>query len=459
MIRFTLIALFASLPAFSAAAPKTSAAGDLTFNEHIAPIIFNNCSSCHRPEQAAPFALLSYSDVTKRSQLIRAVTQSRYMPPWHAAPNYGQFADERRMSDDEIALIGKWVDSGMAEGDAAKLPALPDFPAGWLLGEPDLVVEMETPYKVPADGADIYRNFVAAIGTSDSKWIRAIEFRPGARGVMHHSLFKADTSGKARELDAQDEETGFGGMSAGVRNLVNLGGWAVGGNARIFPEEAPTLLPPNADFIFQSHFHPSGKVETELSAVGLYYADKPATRKRVSIQLPPLFGRGADIDIPAGEAEFKISEKFTLPAAVDLYSAGPHAHYIGKSFKGWAVLPDGKEVPLIHVPDWDFAWQDRYTFAEPIRLPAGTTMHVEIVYDNSAENPRNPHNPPKRVTWGLASFDEMGSIGFIGLAVQNEDAKLISQEYRKLQRRHTMQAAEQMKDRKSTIRRTRGAGE
>ncbi len=216
-------------------------------------------------------------------------------------------------------------------------------------------------------------------------------------------------------------------------------------------------MPPNADFIFRSHFHPVGKVESEVSSIAIYYADKPATRKRVNIQLPPLFGRGAGVDIPAGESAFTIREQYTLPAAVDIYSAGPHAHYVGKEFKGWAVLPNGEEVPLIHIPDWDFNWQGSYTYAEPVRLPKGATMHVEITYDNSAENPRNPQNPPKRVTWGLASYDEMGSIGFAALPVNNEDAKLIRADYQKLQAKHAMQAREQMKGRQSTIRRTTGA--
>ncbi len=457
MIRVLLALFVCSLPAFSASAAKVGDGSAVTFNEHVAPIVFNNCTSCHRPGQGAPFALMNYDDVRKRGMLIQAVTEAKFMPPWQAAKDYGHFKDERRLTDEQIGLIGKWVSSGMAEGDIAALPKLPDFPEGWQLGEPDLVVKMETPYSVPADGADIYRNFVAAIGTTEEKWVRAVEFRPGSRTVMHHSLFAADPSGQARALDAKDEEVGYGGMGSGVRGTTSLGGWAVGAGPKIFPQEAPIKMPPNADFIFRSHFHPVGKVESEVSSIAIYYADKPATRKRVNIQLPPLFGRGAGVDIPAGESAFTIREQYTLPAAVDIYSAGPHAHYVGKEFKGWAVLPNGEEVPLIHIPDWDFNWQGSYTYAEPVRLPKGATMHVEITYDNSAENPRNPQNPPKRVTWGLASYDEMGSIGFAALPVNNEDAKLIRADYQKLQAKHAMQAREQMKGRQSTIRRTTGA--
>ena len=457
MIR-TLLALFVfALPAFSASAAKVGDGSAVTFNEHIAEIVFNNCTSCHRPGQSAPFQLMNYDDVHKRGMLIQAVTESKFMPPWQAEQGYGHFKDERRLTDEQVTLIGKWVKSGMAEGDAAALPKMPDFPEGWQLGEPDLVVKMERPYTVPADGADIYRNFVAAIGTTEEKWVRAVEFRPGSRTIMHHSLFAADASGKARELDAKSEEEGYGGMGGGVTRTQSLGGWAVGGGPSVFPPEAPIKLAPNADFLFRSHFHPSGKVETEVSSIALYFSDKPATRQRMSIQLPPLFGRGADIDIPAGEKEFKIHEQFTLPAAVDIYSAGPHAHYVGKDFRGWAILPNGEEVPLIHISDWDFNWQGSYTYAEPVRLPKGATIHVDVTYDNSADNPRNPQNPPKRVTWGLASYDEMGSIGFSALPVNNEDAPLLRKEYNKLRLKHVAQAREQMKDRQSTIRRTSGA--
>ena len=456
---FLLAAALCAAPLFGAAAEQRAAERTVTFNRDVAPIVFANCSGCHRPGQSAPFSLLSYSDAHKRGRLLKAVTETRYMPPWHAEPGWGHFKDERRLSDEQIAVIGKWVSQGMQEGEAKDLPALPDFPEGWQLGEPDLVVEMEQAYEIPADGPDIYRNFVAATGTTEDKWVRAIEFRPKARTVMHHSLFKADESGAARKRDEQDEEPGFGGMGAGVHGLVNLGGWAVGGNARIFPDESPTLLPAGSDFIFQSHFHPSGKVESEVSAVGIYYADEPATRKKMTIQLPPLFGAGAGIDIQPGDSEYTIREQFTTPVAIEIHSAAPHAHYIGKSFKAWATLPNGAEVPLIHVPDWDFAWQSMYNYAEPVKLPAGSTMYTEIVYDNSADNPRNPSSPPKRVTWGEASTEEMGSISFIALAAEEADMPVVKEAYGVLVSKHVRQRREQRKNRVSTIRRTRGGEE
>ena len=411
----------------------------VTFNGHIAPIVHQRCASCHRPGQAAPFSLLTYEDVAKRAQLIRAVTQTRYMPPWHAEPGYGSFKGERRMLDAEIELLAKWVDAGTPEGQGSP-PKAPEFAPDWILGEPDLVISMEEPFTIPADGPDIYRNFAARVPTTEDKWVRALEFRPQARTVVHHSLFKADPSGTVRQLDARDPEPGFRGMGgARIQGLVSLSGWAVGGNARVFPKDAPIRLPAGSDFVFQSHFHPSGKEETEISSLAFYFTDEPAKRSRLGIALPPNFGTGAGIDIAPGDSEFTIAESFTLPAPVELYGVTPHAHYIGKEFKSWAELPDGKEVPLIWIKDWDFSWQDMYIYEEPVVLPAGATIHARIRYDNSAENPRNPSNPPKRVFWGRESEDEMGTISFSALAVNKEDESLIRDELNALRAKHRNQ--------------------
>lgn len=432
-------------------AASSAPAAEPTFSGEVAAILYENCAVCHREGASAPFTLTSYEDARKRGRLIQAVTAGGYMPPWHAEKGWGQFRNERRLTDAQIATLARWVDAGMPEGDPDKTPEPPQFASGWELGEPDLVVEMEQGYVVPAEGADIYRNFVASIGTTEDKWIRAIEFRPGARAVMHHSLFKADTSGEARKLDAKDDEPGYSGMGGGVRGLIDLSGWAVGGNARIFPAESPLKLPAGSDFIFESHFHPSGKEEVERSAVAFYFADKPATRPSLTIQLPPLFGAGAGLDIPAGDSDFWVRESFTLPAAVDLYSVTPHAHYIGKDFRAWAELPDGKQVKLIRVPDWDFAWQNMYVYSSPVRLPEGATIHAEIQYDNSASNPRNPHSPPQRITWGEASTQEMAAITFHALPADNADESVIQAAFRKLRRKHGKQAREQAESRKRTI--------
>src|SRR5262245_12942247 len=253
----------------------------VTFTETIAPIIHKNCVSCHRPGEAGPFSLISYADVQKRGALIASVTKSRYMPPWHAAPGYGDFKEEVRRTDDEIAAIQTWVSGGMLRGDPAKMPAPPKFPEGWHLGQPDLVLEMPVGYELPAIGPDIFRNFVIATNLTEDKWVRAIEIRPSARKVVHHVLFAYDAGGGSRKLDGADGSPGYASTMApigigigGGANVGGLGGWAVGASAFLMPDGYALRLPKGSDFLLQTHFHLSGKPETERTRVGIYFADK-----------------------------------------------------------------------------------------------------------------------------------------------------------------------------------------
>jgi hypothetical protein len=201
----------------------------VTFADQIASVVYTQCASCHHPGEAAPFSLTSYEEVKKRGPLVAAVTKSRYMPPWHAAPGFGEFAGERRLTDEQIALIGDWVKEGMPQGDPAKTPPLPHFVDGWHLGKPDLVVTMPKGYSLPASGPDIYRNFVVPLNLTEDKWVRAIEFHPGKRTVVHHCLFSYDASGALRKRDGADGQPGFSGMEGGrSTNGGSLGGWAVG---------------------------------------------------------------------------------------------------------------------------------------------------------------------------------------------------------------------------------------
>jgi mono/diheme cytochrome c family protein len=421
-----LLALFCLSPlAFAAAAEK------VTFSEHIAPIVFANCASCHRPGEAAPFSLLSYEDVRKRGALIVSVTKSRYMPPWHAEHGYGEFSDERRLTDQQIATLDQWVKAGMPQGDPAKTPPLPKFPEGWRLGKPDLILEMPEAFDLPASGPDIYRNFVIPSKLTEDKWVRAVEFRPSARKAVHHVLFAWDGSGSARKMEGRDGKPGFGGMSAvGVAGATGqaggLGGAAVGTTAQFLPDGLAFPLPKGSDILLQMHFHLTGKPEREKSTIGLYFADKAPDRPIQSVQLPALFGVGAGIDIPAGEKNFVVEDSVTLPVDVKAYLANAHAHYLAKEMKATATLPDGKVQPLLWIKDWDFNWQDRYTYKDPVSLPKGTRIDVRITYDNSQDNPRNPSYPPKRAQWGEQSFDEMGSIT-IAVTTQNKEDELALQ--------------------------------
>jgi len=414
-----------------AAAAWLPAADKPTFTETIAPIVYANCVTCHRPGEAAPFALISYEDVKKRGALIAAVTKSRYMPPWHAAHGYGEFADERRLADAQIAAIGEWVSQGMAQGDPAKMPKLPQFPDGWHLGKPDLVLEMPAGFDLPASGPDIYRNFVIPTHLAEDKWVRAVEFRPSARKVVHHTLFAYVDGGALAKVDGADGRPGFSGMGAigltGRGNGGSLGGWAVGATPVFLAEGLALPLPKGSDFVLQMHFHMTGKAETEKSLVGLYFADKAPERRLVGTQVPALFGFGAGIDIPAGDKNYTIHDSITLPVDVIAYAAGAHAHYMGKEMKATATLPDGSTQPLLWIPDWDFAWQDRYTYKTPVPLPKDTRIEVSIRYDNSADNPRNPSTPPKRVLWGEQSFDEMGNVTIQMVAQRKEDEAVLQQ--------------------------------
>ena len=375
---------------FMAAAAVMPAANTVTFTETIAPIVYQNCVTCHRPGEAAPFSLISYEDVKKRGALIATVTKARYMPPWHAAHAYGEFAEERRLTDAQIAEFGEWVNQGMPQGDPAKMPRLPQFPDGWHLGKPDLVLEMPTGFDLPASGPDIYRNFVIPTHLTEDRWVRAVEFHPSARKVVHHVLYAYVDGGALAKVDGADGRPGFGGMGSigmtpGGSNSGGLGGWAVGATPIFMPEGLALPLPKGSDFVLQMHFHLTGKPETEKSVLGIYFADQSPN------------------------------------------SAGAHAHYVAKEMRASATLPDGTTKPLLWIQDWDFAWQDRYNYKAPVTLPKGTRVDVHLRYDNSADNPRNPSHPPKRVEWGEQSFDEMGSMTLQVVAVDKQDEATLQQ--------------------------------
>jgi mono/diheme cytochrome c family protein len=419
----------ASICTLSPVALHAASAPDrtVTFASQIAPIVYSQCAGCHHPGEAAPFSLTSYEEVKKRGQLIASVTKSHYMPPWHAAPGFGEFAGERRLTDQQIALIDQWVKEGMPEGDASKTPPLPHFVDGWHLGKPDLVVTMPKGFALPASGPDIYRNFVVPLNLTEDKWVRAIEFHPGTRSVVHHTLFSYDASGALRKRDGADGKPGFSGMDGGrSTNGGSLGGWAVGATPVPLAEGLAYPLPKGSDLILQEHFHLTGKAETEQSTVGIYFADKAPERRLMAIQVPPIFALGSHLDIPPGEKAYTIHDSFEVPVDVKAWGIGAHAHYLGKDMKAVATRPDGTKVPLLWIPDWDFAWQDRYPYKEPFVLPRGTRIDVTLVYDNSPDNPHQPSNPPKRVWWGEGSLDEMGSITLQVTAVRKADERVLA---------------------------------
>jgi hypothetical protein len=399
----------------------------VTFAEDVAAIVYAKCSGCHHPGQAGPFSLLTYDDVSKRADTIEAVVSEGFMPPWPPSDAGLLFSHDRRLTEFEKQTLLAWIKADAPEGDPARTPPQPVYPDGWALGQPDLVVTMDGEFQVPADGPDLYRNFVIPVNLPDDRWIKAIELRPRARSVVHHALYFAGESDLARRRDADDDGPGFSGMGFAVRE--RLGGYVPGAVPERLPEDLALPLPAGTDLVLQTHFHPSGKPEVEQLTVGLYFAEEAPSRELVAVQIPPAFGRGAGIDIPAGDANYAITDEYELPTDVTAYLVSGHAHYICKAMEMVAALPDGTTRVLLDINDWNLDWQGQYQFAQPVDLPAGTTITTTLVYDNSADNIRNPFSPPQRVKWGRESTDEMGSITLSVVAAPTGDAARLKRNY------------------------------
>jgi len=214
------------------------------------------------------------------------------------------------------------------------------------------------------------------------------------------------------------------------RRVGGLGGWAMGAQPHTLPDGLAFSLPKGADLILSTHFHPSGRAEEEMSTLALYFASGPPRKRFTAIQLPPLFGVFEGIDIPAGSNDYAVRDSFELPVDVKAFLVGAHAHYLGRQMKLTATFPDGATKTLLDIPDWDLAWQEQYQFQDYVLLPKGTRLDGMVTYDNSAGNPRNPAKPPKRVTWGEQSTDEMGSTSIQVVAVNEEDLPILQRAYR-----------------------------
>ncbi len=376
--------------------------GEITFTEHVAPILWKRCAGCHRPGEVGPFSLLTYKDASRRASFIKDITESRRMPPWKPVPGFGTFRNENRLSRRELAILAAWADTGAPEGAPDALPEPPTFPDGWQLGEPDLVLSLPEPYPIPASGDDIYRAFVIPMGLTKDQPIAAVEFRPGNRKVVHHARLYMDPTPESRERDQADPGPGFVTVGGNDIPKPGLGAWIPGALTRMPPPGVGRIIPAGSDLVMLVHYHGSGKPETDHSRVGIYFSKTPIERTMTSIPMST-----AKIDIPPGEAHYRIDLHATLPANVHAYSVLPHGHYLLREIKAWAVRPDGSTARLLWIDDWDFNWQGQYHFAEPVPLPKGTKLHVVAEYDNSAANPANPNRPPKRVRFGPASTDEM----------------------------------------------------
>ena len=411
MKQFTGI-LFLALPI--AAATNTPP----TFNKDIAPILYANCASCHRPGEVAPFSLLSYQDAAKRASVIAGAVGGRFMPPWKAEPGYGDFAGERRLTDAQITLIKDWAKAGAPEGDPGLKPEPPKFTDGWQGGQPDQVLTIPAKYSLAADGPDQYRCFVLPTGLDHDVYVDGIEFRPENRRIVHHALVFLDASGQAKKMAAASSDGSypcFGGPGFPAAGMI--GGWAPGITP---PPRNPALsLPIRAgmDVVIQIHYHPSGKSEQDQSSLGLAYSGPP-TKGRTSILL---FDH--HLNMAPGDASYVAKASLTLPRDVQLAAITPHAHYLCKDMKVTATLPDGSTKPLIWIKDWDFNWQNAYRYKTPIDLPKGTKVDLVYTYDNSENNPHNPTHPPVRIHWGEETKDEMALVFLTVLLPTTDDVR------------------------------------
>ncbi len=425
-------ALAASVEERKPQSPASSASSPVTFNRDIAPIVFEYCSPCHRPGEAAPFPLLTYDDTAKFARQIAFMTERRIMPPWLPAPGEFKFVGEMRLSDEQIALFKRWADAGAPQGDPRDLAPPPKFTPGWQLGKPDLILRARKPYALAPSGADNYWNFIFPTDFRDVRWVKSIEIRPGEKRVVHHAniLLDRQHSSRAQEKHPGD---GFPGMELRIESESfdpdsHIFFWKPGSAPHVEPTDMALRLDPGSDFVLNTHLQPSGKAESIEPSIGIYFTDKPATKFPVLLELQ----NDLALDIPPGDANFLVTDSFTMPVDVDLLAIYPHAHYLGKELAATATFPGGSTKTLINIPRWDLNWQAVFYYANQVRLPKGTVIQMRYIYDNSAANIANPNHPPQRVLGGNRTVDEMAHLWLQvlphGDAVPDNEARMLLDE-------------------------------
>ncbi len=411
------------LPAILLCAPAAAAGGRVvTFSHDIAPIIYKNCTPCHRPGESGPFSLLSYEDAKRHASQIANVTKRHFMPPWLPQAGYGDFEEERRLTDREIALIADWVQQGALPG-TAHAPAPPKFSSEWQLGPPDMILHVTYPYDLPPGGGEVFWNFIMPVPIKTERWVRAIEVRPGNARVFHHANVIIDRSGSAYRQE-KVAGIGFPGMDLTVEETTfdpdgHFLSWKPGSRPVVEPDGMAWRATPGMDLVLNVHLRPTGKPEIINPEIGLYFTDKPQTKYPMLVQLE----HDGAIDIKPGDRNFLVSDDFRVPEDLNVLAVYPHAHYLATLMEGYATLPDGSRKWIIRIPNWDLSWQGVFVLKQPMFLPKGTVVSMRYHYDNSAANVRNPNNPPKEVRTGLASTDEMGHLWLQVLPVGDGDRR------------------------------------
>jgi hypothetical protein len=401
-----------------------------TFTGDVAPIFYQNCTSCHRPGEIAPMSLLTYKDARPWARAIRDRVSAGTMPPWHADPAHGDFANDRRLTDRDKDTIVRWVDAGAPEGDPANLPPSPRYADGWQIGEPDAVFTMTEDYSIPASGTVEYKYFQVQTNFTEDKWIRAIESRPGNRAVVHHVIVfardpkpapkpaapaagtpapkPAPTFMFAEGMDEPENPEADAKKKAPLNDRpapkqmgAYLGGFAPGQSVRVYAPGTAVRLPAGAVLTFQMHYTTNGTPTTDRTKVGVVFASEPPARE---VKITALVNQ--NFTIPAGAPSQRVDADVTLTRDVVVWSVLPHTHVRGKRWEYQATYPDGRVETILAVPKYDFNWQTEYVFKEPLKLPKGTKIHSSAWYDNSANNKANP-DPSADVHWGDQTWDEM----------------------------------------------------
>ncbi|MEX0675937.1 MAG: redoxin domain-containing protein [Pirellulales bacterium] len=377
---------------------------DVTYSKHIAKIFNSNCVYCHREGQIAPFPLTTFEESVGWAEMVREVVNEQRMPPWHADPGYGHFTNDARLSEQEIALINRWVDNGAPPGEAKDLPEPPKFAEGWQIPKPDLVIYMaEESYDVPATGTVEYQRFIVDPGWTEDKWIKAMECKPGSASVVHHIIVYLVPSGVT--------PTG----QAGRLRSNWLGAFAPGFRPQVLDDSLGRYVQKGSKLLFEIHYTPNGTAQKDRSYVGFKFADPKLVKKEVAVQNAGNF----TFKIPPGDPNYEVESEFIFRQKALLLSVSPHMHLRGKDFRYDLVFPDGKTETVLWVPRYDFGWQTTYMLETPRELPRGTKLHCVAHFDNSADNNSNP-DPSIEVAFGEQSWEEM-MFGWFEMSLADQD--------------------------------------
>ena len=399
---------------------SAEAAGTPTFAKDIAPILYENCVACHRPNHLAPMSLITYADARPWARAVKTKVLAREMPPWGADSSVRAYKNDASLTQTEIDTIAAWVDGGAPEGNAVDLPEVPQFAEGWSIGEPALIFTMLEPFAVPADGTVPYSYVTVPTNLTDDIWISAHEFRPGDRRVIHHvipSVLEDDGKPATGEVKLRRDRTRTRARGASV------GGYVPNRLGTVYADGVATRLPAGADIEAQMHYTTIGEPVSDRSSWGVVLTREPDSTLRRA--------RGGQVAnltfaIEPGNADFAVTASRTIEEETYLANMMPHMHVRGKSAKYTVKYPDGREVVALWVPNYNFNWQLRYQLEEPIFMPKGAVLEAEFHYDNSGANRFNP-DPTAEVHWGDQTWEEM-MLGYYGTVEGPEGNTTTSQQ-------------------------------